>query len=167
MRFILFACLLACLWACAGCAAFTDYAEAPSRGSTWSAEDVVWRNNLPVSPLHMEVSASRSHLAWGDTVIITARLVNDLAQPVSVMFGNGCTGGHSLWLGDELVYRPERACTMATVTRTYPPGSGDPFTIAWVWNQERIRPGAYRFVVGLGSTGEMDSGEVPIVLQYR
>lgn len=167
MRFILFTFHFTCLLACAGCAAFTDYAEVPSRGPSGYTADVVWRNQLPVSPLHMEVSASRSHLAWGDTVIITARLVNDLAQPVGVRFANGCTGGHSLWLGDELVYRPERMCTMSTVTRTYPPGSGDPFTIAWVWNQERIRSGVYRFVVGLGSTGEMDSGEVPIVLQYR
>lgn len=163
MRFV----FLVLIVALAGCAAFTDYAEAPTREGVWSAEDVVWRDQLPASPLHMEVSASRSTLAWGDTVVITARLVNDLDRPVGVHFASGCTGSHSLWSRDELVYRPERICTMAPVNRTYPPGSGQPFTITWVWNQERIPAGDYRFEVGLGPTGEMDSGEVPLVLRDR
>lgn len=152
--------LLAIVVVLGGCAAFTDFAETPG-------QQAVWRDQLPTSPLRTEVSASRTIMAWGDTLTITAQLVNQLSVPVSVHYASGCTGGYSLWSGDELVYRPERMCTMAPVIRTYPPGAGAPYAIKWVWNQESIRPGAYRFLVGLGATGEMDAGEVPIVLRAR
>lgn len=143
-----------------GCAAFTDFADGPG-------PDAVWRNALPTSPLQTEVSTRQTMLAWGDTLTVTARLVNHLDAPVDVLFSNGCTSGYSLWSGDTMVYSPQRLCTMATVKHTYPPGAGPPYTVKWVWNQEAIAPGAYRFVVGLGATGEMDSGEVPIVLRAR
>jgi len=143
-----------------GCAAFTDFSESPGR-------EAVWRNSLATSPLTTEASSSTAMLAWGDTLIITAQLVNSLGSPVSVHFSNGCTSGYSLWSGDTMVYAPSRACTMAPVTRVYPSGRGSPYTISWVWNQDSIEPGAYRFRVGLGPTGEMDYGEVPIVLRAR
>lgn len=155
------------LLALSGCAAFTDYAEPPAHEPPAMYRDVVWRNQLPASPLHMEVSASPSILAWGDTLVITARLVNDLGNPVGVQFANGCTGGHSLWAGNACVWRPDRGCTMAPVTRVFDPGEGPPFTITWVWDQKRIRPGSYRFVVGLGEGGDMDSGEAAIILRSR
>ena len=167
MRYV----LLACLVLCAGCAAFTDYAESPTRGPdgrpVWRPEDVVWRDQLDRSPLHMEVSVAPAVVDWGDTVVITARLVNDLDRPVGVRYGTGCTSSYALWRGDTRVFAPEQACTMATVTRIYPPGPGQPGTITWVWRDRRIGAGDYRFTVGLGADGSMDAGDAPLVLRRR
>lgn len=157
-----------CALAVCGCAAWTDYADvAVAVDGQERLETVVWRNQFDPSPLHCEVTAEPTTLGRGEAMTVTTTLVNALDVPVGVRFGNGCTGGWSLWSEHGCVAASEHACTQATVTRVYRPGRGPTGSFTWVWDRASIAPGTYRFVAGLGPDGTMDGGEVVITLVDR